>query len=300
MIRTQILSKIKMKAILNFGLLVIFLTGGLGLNAQSFLQTVKSKVSEKAKQRSERKLDESIDKGFDRLEEAAEGEGQKPEAGQEQERTEPSASNSEFRRKYQFSSAIDLEIIMEEKKKSERLLYSLYLPELVGEYLGTEMKEGPDGQALNAFSIFDYQARKMVMLMDQGGMKMGLVQSWEIEAQLEKGHETGGVDQFRKTGRSKNILGYRCDEYEGRDEEGRSIRLWLTDEVDMPGFLEAFAQNPQLAHMRSLGLPEEGFMMEMESVEPGKKQERFIMRVIRLAENEERVISTVGYRMMGG
>ena len=84
--------------------------------------------------------------------------------------------------------------------------------------------EKKDEKAHKIVSILDSGARKMTVLMPQ--QKKYMVMEWNpLDARNLKGKKPGM--EFKKTGKTESILGYRCEQWLGTDEK-REIEAWTT------------------------------------------------------------------------
>ncbi len=131
--------------------------------------------------------------------------------------------------------------------------------------------------------ILDYKNKATIILSDENGEKSGLAyglgdmvddDDWEEamkdNPEFNKQQESGIVNpQVKKTGNTKSILGYRCEEYK-YDDEDISSTFWITDEVKWNN--KGVISNVFSASIYSYGTPN-GFLMESVSVdkETGEK-----------------------------
>ena len=100
-------------------------------------------------------------------------------------------------------------------------------------------------------------------------------------------------EHLKKTGNSKRIAGYKCDEYIYDDEESHAD-LWMTDELPPELWANMFGANAySSASMGFYG----GFVMQMDSKEKNT-QERTTMLVNEVNRNQSESISTSGYQFM--
>lgn len=98
-----------------------------------------------------------------------------------------------------------------------------------------EIKE-KDKKEGTSVIIYDLERNASIILFDNEGQKSRIAYGYDFENMAE------GVDQssteikneqefnFVKTGRSKTILGYTCDEYQTEDEDGIS-NFWITEKA---------------------------------------------------------------------
>ena len=84
--------------------------------------------------------------------------------------------------------------------------------------------EGPENQG--AF-IFDATSNKMMILMDAQKMYMEI--PFDLKEEMSKSKEETKGD-FKATGESKDILGYKCEKFIYNDDDTKN-EMWLTKEL---------------------------------------------------------------------
>jgi hypothetical protein len=132
-------------------------------------------------------------------------------------------------------------------------------------------------------------------------MKMGMIINIDKDQVEEYASEHVNEQEdnmkYYKSGRTKDILGYSCEEWIMEDEDGRS-EVWVSDEVDI-NLGKAFNAMSQSMKTEKMG-PEEypmGTMLEVNSVEK-KSGEQYHMVATAVREDSNREISTKGYQFM--
>lgn len=137
------------------------------------------------------------------------------------------------------------------------------------EAFGMVMKD-PKGKNPEGKIIFDYKNHSFITLSEDKGEKTGMAIAMnkdQLAAAIEEGVEEGTVNNgsFKKTGRTKSILGYRCEEYSFNDEETEGV-MWMTTELHIE-MNRAFGMMTS-GSKKKAELPEnypQGYAMEMES-----------------------------------
>lgn len=285
-----------MKRLMQLFCLLVFVSFSMTISAQGFLDRVtkkaSEKVEEKAEERAERKLDEKIDEGFDQAEEALESEKE------EQTQSKTSVEERNQRRlgammkkmgvssepvpiadKYTFSSRMKMRyqnLDGDGKMRDEGEVVTYISPgekNFAYEFLsGTP--EDVRGRPSKGIFIMDYANQATIILSDEDGEKTGVVYGLQLfgnDEMTEEGEEEY-VDEYeedveflredvRKTGRTKNILGYKCEEYAFSTEEDEG-NFWVTKDVKWKSE-DAFGTIFRSA-MYSHGIFN-GFLMESES-----------------------------------
>lgn len=107
---------------------------------------------------------------------------------------------------------------------------------------------------------------------------------------------TGGTVTIRKTGGTKTICGYRCDEYEVTEEEGKLVStVWATDDLRFPGSRKMMGK--QQGMPRGYGHGEiKGVIMASETYEKGKLTTK--SEVTKVDLNATHSISVAGVTLM--
>lgn len=154
--------------------------------------------------------------------------------------------------------------------------------------------------------IFDYKNEKMIILSDDGETKSGMVTNYAglaesmeeaAESEVSETNEETDFSTYReglkKTGRSKNIAGYKCDEYIYEDEES-IVEMWMTNQLPADLWANMFSANVMAAG--SMGFYG-GFVMEMDEKVKNSK-ERTYMLVKEVNKNQSSSLSTKGYQLM--
>lgn len=134
-----------------------------------------------------------------------------------------------------------------------------------------------DGQSVKAVAIVDSRNRVMITVaeMESGtpGIIMPIPDSLAAATNEEAVYDDTGVE-IKKTGGSKTICGYRCDEYEITEEDGKLMtRIWVTEDLKMPGDYRLF-ENQQGMPKGYNKLPVNGAMMASETYEKSELQSK--------------------------
>ena len=148
------------------------------------------------------------------------------------------------------------------------------------------------------FSIFESKKSQMVMLMDQDGNKMAVVTKIDTakanERVVNQNQKSGTT--ISKSGRTKKVLGYNCEEWISTDDKGNKTEMWISSEVPltMNGSYSMFGggQNKQMQSNYSGTYPT-GYMMEM--INYKENGEKFTMTTIEINLNAPKSVSTSGY-----
>jgi len=191
--------------------------------------------------------------------------------------------------KFQRRAVIEISGTDHKGKAVEPMLFYSYLSKSEPY---TAMRIDND-QAEQMTMIFDAKNNATVILMDNKGEKSSIAYSvdWEaIEIPEENitSDESPSSADFKKTGKTKSILGHLCEEYETEDEEGIG-HIWITKE-EVEGITNFWGNNSPLFKQKMktqspkmVGLPQ-GSMLEMHYA--SKKDKTVSLFVMKELDNE--------------
>jgi hypothetical protein len=192
----------------------------------------------------------------------------------------------------------------DEKGKSTGQMYSRMLFAKDNKNMAMISESTDPNEKNTSQIIFDGENQVMVMLndKDKSGMVMGSGTSVTEEEQNEQSNsaETEEVQDysninFTKTGKTKTILGYKCDEYLSKDENTES-HFWITNQLLFKSG-SALNKMNQMNNAYSLGQFPGGFVMEMNSKNLQDKTSS-TFKVVEINENKTNKISTKGYQLI--
>lgn len=268
-------------------------------SSQGLLKKLADKAERKVQQRAENKVDRAIDRSLDKAEASLE---KKAVASQEADQTSADhnynnrmASYGETMDKtYQFDHQVTMVSKMYKKDKLQNeITYTILIPE-DGETMGFVMNLQNEGETMATQSVFDFNEEKMISLVNQQGMNIGMEYSWE---DLEAGEGEEQDFEVNATGNTKEILGYTAREYEVTSDESYS-QVWITDELDFRNYYEGFMRMSKKETLSAEEMPD-GFMLEIHSWPDGRDgKEKMIMTVTDIRKDTPEEISTDGYRIM--
>lgn len=308
-----------MKTLISF-FLILLLSSPL-CNAQ-IVDRTERRAKQKANNRVDRKVDQGIDKGLDAIEglfgkkKKSKEEETDPASDEKQAETATSKNNPysqmmggdvDVQDSYTFDHNILLDVQSFDKKGKPEMSnkMKMFFAESTPHF-GMEMKSsGSDN-----FMIYDMKAYEMVTLMDQGERKMGVAMKFDPSnfENVNDGDQSSAANRenvrFEKTGRTKTISGYSCDEYKVIDPEGdpdTENHVWMTQDIDANwiGMMSnMMATNKKM--QKELTLPDSypaGTVIQVVSSST-KNQEKTVMTVEEINKNQKKVISTSDYQMM--
>lgn len=264
----------------------------MGVNS-SFAQLgignrIKNKIENKVGQKAEEKLSKDD----------ASGEGQE---GNRKERNFGNlfgGSNYQLKSSYDFVHDMTMSVTSTGKngKASKPNNIKYYIGN--GGYLGMEaLMEEQKGQKV--FMIVDDGS--MVTLTESEGSKIAMVIGFNADAIAEVSEEEGSNDQVtvKKTGRTKTILGYKCEEYVAQNEDGTS-EIWIApDLADMAGEMGkgfgAMAKQTKVSK-NALVTHKGGLPLEMHYT--AKNGEKTDIVTTELNRNKSTSVKTTDYQLM--
>ncbi len=314
-----------MKAMIKITLLVFFSILMIQpAHSQRLLRKLQNKVQErveeKVEERAERKVDEAIDNQLDKIEESLEG-NESGSAGssttseekdlQRQARMQNllkgigmSGEPVPVADSYSFNHLIQMHIESFDKKgkkESEGEFITHLNPE--SKSMAYQMVSGDMGDPGQGLFIIDAENGATIILSEENGEKTGLVygmgaffssigEAYEEEA-IEESPEAYLLNpNVSKTGRTKTIAGYKCEEYKYNDEESES-EVWITTDLKMntQDFFSTLFKTSLYSH----GIPW-GYMMEATTIDKETGEKSF-MQVNRVDENSNTHFSMADYKV---
>lgn len=135
---------------------------------------------------------------------------------------------------YSFTGYMTMEVNSTDKKgKAEDPVNMQYLLSSSTDFMGMSFVD-PKKSNVSTISIIDSKNQAMVILIEEKGNKSSMAMGMdfdkihgmvdeEADEQLEKGNYT-----ITKTGNTKSILGYPCEEYLVTTEDGKG-NYWITE-----------------------------------------------------------------------
>lgn len=201
---------------------------------------------------------------------------------------------------YSFSHEFVTEIASWTKKgKEEMRMKTRNMMDSNGEVLGIEVLEMSSKDMPQSTMILQPGKNQMVSLINQAGNKMAICMSLDNPMLQQMGQDytkdESKMSEWRKTGNTRSILGYMCDEW-ASDDKDSAYSFWIAQKVDLPidRFYKAMRQ--QSSSPLSIGgiLVDKGMMLAMET-RSKKNQERMTLEVLELKSNSQSTVTTTGY-----
>ena len=192
---------------------------------------------------------------------------------------------------YKFDTYMQMEV---SDQDNESIVYNAYLTKDGSSYAVIF-----DADGAQSVIVFDTKNSTMLMLVENDGEKTGFAMGIDPSA-LADLEEDGEEEDFEyesfKTGNSKTLLGYQCDEYLIKDENSE-VRVWSSEKLGKEVEKKMF-QNQQIfggAFTHAAGMEGMALEYDFKDLESG---EQGIMKVTQIDLNSNKSISTGDYTVM--
>jgi len=210
--------------------------------------------------------------------------------------------NVDYEPNYSFDAYIQMEISNYKKNGDldDQVMYDNYVNKTKADY-AMVFKNDNDQSTI----VFDTKNSAMLILTDSDGEKTGFATTIDPEAMADlaeeyaEEEETVDLDEaynIKKTGKSKNILGYKCDEYLTEDES-TEIHMWVSEELGKDMRKEWLKNKQTFGAMFTHAYALNGMVLEYDLLdkENGKKT---VMLVTKIDMNHSHSVATGGYSVM--
>lgn len=237
-------------------ILTLILFIGQVSNGQSFLDRMKQKANKKIEKRLEEKLDKAMDKQLDDIENSIDSLGAADGATETEDGIQSRLNNMmkgigmsgepvPIDDSYAFTELVQMHIESfdkSNKKTSEGDFITHLNPD--AQSMAYEVVSGDIGENQQGLFIIDTKNKAIILLNDTEGEKTGIVYGMggvfgDIGNQIAEEANDEEEDMpdnifanpnVTKTGKTKTIAGYKCEQYTYNDEETES-EFWITDEL---------------------------------------------------------------------
>jgi hypothetical protein len=200
---------------------------------------------------------------------------------------------------YNFDAYIQMEISIYKKngKLDEQMLYDSYLHKEAADY-AMEFRE----KDYKSTVVFDTKNQAMLVLSESGAEKTGFATSVDPDAMADLVEEYAeeeevDMDSYKpvKTGKTKEILGYKCEEYLV-EEEDSEIHMWVSDQLGEEIRKEWMANQQTFGAMFVHAYALNGMVLEYDLIE--KNGAKTIMEVKKIDMNHSHEVDTRDYTIM--
>jgi len=205
---------------------------------------------------------------------------------------------------YSFNVKIAYQMTTERKGKPSSMNFIMRFPK-EGSYQSNEISEiatdrtKTKGAPFEMVSVLDYSNEAIIMFMEENKIAQVLPMD---DLMLTPATSDENSTSLVKTGNTKQILDYSCDEYT-MDSEDMTGTFWITTEVaiDYEGYIKGINKAFSNGKKNSIQIPEDskGFMMEMDVTLKSKKGGKMQMIVTELKE-EDVTFTVADYQVTNG
>jgi hypothetical protein len=201
----------------------------------------------------------------------------------------------EFEPEYRFDAWFRMQITEYDKKgkEDEQTVYDNYIKKGKPDY-GMEFNEDD----VRSIILYDSERLAMIMLTDDDGEKTGFAMRIDPENVEEDEGEEADYSSLEpyKTGNTKKILGYTCDEYLVEDEE-TEVHMWMSEKLGKEVSKEMLNNPNAFGAAFYYSRAVNGMILEYDVIQKdnGEKTE---LLVTELDLNRNHSISTKGYSII--
>ncbi|MBY5949939.1 DUF4412 domain-containing protein [Algoriphagus marincola] len=201
---------------------------------------------------------------------------------------------------YEFSGYMTMEIVSTDAKGKTEDPVTMKTLMTDQEYTAMEISDPEANEGLMTI-VFDFKNSASVLFMDNEGQKSSFAYKFDMSKIADEDMDEQVEDydvSFEKTGNTKTILGYTCDEYVVKSEDGEG-HYWITQEP-IEGVRSLWSMDSPLLKnatkekyaKRFANLPY-GDFMEMSFTETGG--DTIDMTVIEIEKNSPKSLTTSEY-----
>jgi hypothetical protein len=206
------------------------------------------------------------------------------------------SDNVPYEQTYKFDTYVQMEVrdFNKNGKETDYILYDSYVSKDAVDYamVYTDKKD-------QTTIIFDSKNSAVLILTNSDGEKMGIATEVDPETMAEEFEEEEEMETLKpyKTGKSKQILGYSCDEYLIENDQ-METHMWVCDKLGKQIRKEMLAQTSTFGAIFVHAAYADGMVMEYEELEK-ESGDRSVMLVTDVDLNRSHTISTREYPVMG-
>ena len=209
------------------------------------------------------------------------------------------SGNVDYEEEYHFNAYIQMEITTYKKngKLDDQVVYDNYLHKEDADY-AMVFKDKGDKSTI----IFDTKNSAMLILAESDGEKTGFATTIDPEAMADlvadyEEEEEVDMDSYKpvKTGKTKQILGYSCDEYLVEDEESE-VHMWVSEKLGKEVRKEWMSNQQTFGSMFTHAYALNGMVLEYDVMD--KDGSKSVMQVQQIDMNHSHNVNTNGYTIM--
>jgi hypothetical protein len=258
-------------------------------------------------------LNKAINKGLENKIDSAADKNQDQGAASEQENGGTRATGRglfggkidiKYNDDYNFTGRIYMKMEAYDKKdvvKSDYFTYFNSKTLNAGIEVKVETSENKEPTTPTVF-LFDNDNRCFLIMLNNGESKTGIISAIPSDSAIAAQSKSLKGDQGKppvitKTGKSRMIAGYKCDEYKVTDPEKDGYsNVWMTKDVKIKADKKNWGKAGMPSYYNYPGF-EGAFMLAMEAYDKNNKIE-MMMETQEINENFPHSVSTTGYTFM--
>lgn len=198
-------------------------------------------------------------------------------------------SSFSFGQTYNFDSSIAIEV---GNKKDQPVQFQYYFSKANQEVscMKLDPTQFPETQGMQGVMYMVFSKEESTMLLNMGGMKMRQVVPNTMMKEFDNSKYTERIPNFKKTGKTKAIQGYSCEEYVGTDND-TTVHIWTTKSFPLSA-----SWIPILGmHMGKSHFP--GFVLEMNFE---SKEGNGYIKVVNVNKSDTLTLNSEEYMSMMG
>ena len=208
------------------------------------------------------------------------------------------SGNVDYEENYSFDAFIQMEVSEYNKnqKLKDKMMYDSYINKEAVDYAMVFTDKDTKSTI-----IFDTKNSAMLILSESDGDKTGFamgIDPEDLADEVEEQVEESGVDSYApyKTGKTKTILGYSCDEYLVEDESSEA-HMWVSEKLGKQVRREMLNNQQTFGAAFYHAAYMNGMVMEYDFLEKDNG-DRTVMVVTDIDLNRSNTISTRNYSVM--
>ena len=208
------------------------------------------------------------------------------------------SGNVDYEENYSFDAFIQMEVSEYNKnqKLKDKMMYDSYINKEAVDYAMVFTDKDTKSTI-----IFDTKNSAMLILSESDGDKTGFamgIDPEDLADEVEEQVEESGVDSYApyKTGKTKTILGYSCDEYLVEDESSEA-HMWVSEKLGKQVRREMLNNQQTFGAAFYHAAYMNGMVMEYDFLEKDGG-DRTVMVVTDIDLNRSNTISTRNYSVM--
>jgi hypothetical protein len=258
--------------------------------------------------KTEKPVDNAVDKAFDKTmgdKNESSGDQNKNSGGQKRGGLNLGSvfggGDIKHNEEYSFDGRMYMQMEMYDKKDVTKSDYYIYFNKVnsdAGIEFKTIAKEGDKAEPLSTVMVYDNQNKCFMMLIDKDGQKTGIISTLPSDSAMKaRTAERSGTESkpanITKTGRSRVIAGYKCDEYKITEQEKKGYALyWMTKDLKIKADKSSWGK-AGIPSYYGAGL-EGSSMLAMESYDESGKL-AMMMETKEINQNFPHKISAAGF-----